>query len=279
MTYYHYCNATAFYNIVKSKELWLSSMSASNDSMEGKWLSNIIGIAAARWGVPEFSGNMISLIRDIEDKLDCLGFCLSEASDTLSQWRGYADDGAGFSIGFSNRFLEEYKDQNDPLILVQKVVYEVEDQLEILHPLADSVVQATRDGAFGRPSSGSLIAPKSDEELKSQREQYLAAHNRLIRTFLEDINLFFKLKNRAFAEEKEWRLIRMAIKPFSDLEFRVSGSKIVPYIAEKFPAIDKPIDHVIIGPKNPTPKDVVIGFLARHGFDEVHVEQSAASYR
>ncbi|MEF3124630.1 DUF2971 domain-containing protein [Rhizobium leguminosarum] len=279
MSYYHYCNATAFYNIVRSKEVWLSSMSASNDSMEGKWLSNIIGIAAGRWGVPEFAENLTSLIRDIEEKLDCLGFCLSDAADTLSQWRGYADDGAGFSIGFSNRFLEEYKDPNDPLIHVQKVVYGIEDQIKILQPLAATVVQAIQDGAFALPSPGSLIAPKSDEERNSEREQYLAAHGLLVKAFLADIDLFFKLKNRAFEEEQEWRLIRMAIKPFSDLEFRVSGSKIVAYLPESFKDVDKPIDHVIIGPKNSTPKDVVIGFLARHGFDDVYVETSAASYR
>ncbi|MBY5657209.1 DUF2971 domain-containing protein [Rhizobium leguminosarum] len=279
MTYYHYCNASAFYNIIRSKEVWLSSMSASNDSMEGKWLSNIIGLAASRWGVPEFAENLITLIRDIEENLDCLGFCLSEAADTLSQWRGYADDGAGFSIGFSDRFMDEYKDPNDPLIHAQKVIYGIEDQIKMLQPFAAVVVQAIEDGAFALPRAGTLLAPISDEERASQREQYLAAHNRLIRTFLADINLFFKLKNRAFEEEHEWRLIRMAIKPFSDLDFRVSGTKIVPYLADSFGNVDKPISHVMIGPKNPTPKDVVTGFLARHGFNDVHVEISAASYR
>lgn len=279
MTYYHYCNASAFYNIVKSKEVWLSSMSASNDSMEGKWLSNIIGIAAARWGVPEFAENLVTVIKDIEENLDCLGFCLSEAADTLSQWRGYADDGAGFSIGFSDRFANEYKKPNDPLIHAQKVVYGIDDQIRLLQPLAVTVVQAIEDGAFSVPSFGTMLTPTSEEERESQRQRYMAAHQRLVRAFLADINLFFKLKNRAFEEEQEWRLIRMAIKPFSNLDFRVSGSKIVPYLPESFRDVKKPIDHVIIGPKNQTPKDVVTGFLARHGFDEVYVETSAASYR
>lgn len=41
----------------------------------------------------------------IEDMFDGLGFCLSEKPDLLSQWRGYADDGQGLSIGFNKRII------------------------------------------------------------------------------------------------------------------------------------------------------------------------------
>jgi hypothetical protein len=43
----------------------------------------------------------------LERSLGGLGFCLSEQGDLLSQWRGYADDAYGISIGFSKPYLEE----------------------------------------------------------------------------------------------------------------------------------------------------------------------------
>jgi hypothetical protein len=42
---------------------------------------------------------------DAEDDTKNWVFCLSEKSDDLGQWRGYADDGQGISIGFNSAFL------------------------------------------------------------------------------------------------------------------------------------------------------------------------------
>ncbi|WP_165505272.1 DUF2971 domain-containing protein [Rhizobium leguminosarum] len=281
MPYYHYCSASAFFHIIKNKSVWLSSLTASNDSMEGKWLSNIIGIAAHRWGISEFERPpLISLVRDIEHNLDCLGFCMSEAADSLSQWRGYADDGAGFGIGFSDTFIEEFTDPDDPLVFAQKIVYKVEDQLKLLEPISAQIVQAIRDGAFSSAGRGGLLGPvKTDEERETEQKRYKEAHGRLFKAITSDIQLFFKIKNAAFSEEQEWRLSRMAIKPLNDLEFRVTGPKVIPYLEQSFAEINDPITDVLIGPKNPNPKDVVIGFLARHGFDHVFVDTSGASYR
>ena len=38
---YHYCSNEAFCSILKSKSLWLSSLSLSNDKMEGHWFYKI----------------------------------------------------------------------------------------------------------------------------------------------------------------------------------------------------------------------------------------------
>ena len=39
--------------------------------------------------------------------VDGLGFCLSKKGDLLSQWRGYADDAFGVSIGFEKDYLKK----------------------------------------------------------------------------------------------------------------------------------------------------------------------------
>ncbi len=279
MTYFHYCPTAAFFSIVKKRVVWLSSLTASNDSMEGKWVSTTIGIAAHKWGIPPADGGrIIDMVRTIEQYQDCLGFCLSEAEDTLSQWRGYADDGAGFSIGFSEEFMESFRNPNDPLISAHKVTYSLGEQLNLFQPMAKSVRRAVEEGAFASQID-SLLASLSEENRVAVQKGYQDAHSDLFSALTSEFSLFFKLKNPAFAEEKEWRLIRMALDPYTDLDFRVRGSRLVPYLSEDFSQLKRPISKVLIGPKNPTSKDVVIGFLAKYGFGDVPVEISRASYR
>jgi hypothetical protein len=279
MTFFHYCPTAAFFSIIKNREVWLSSLTASNDSMEGKWVSNIIGIAAIKWGIPPADGGrIIDMVRMIEQSQDCLGFCLSEAEDTLSQWRGYADDGAGFSIGFSEEFMDSFRDPNDPLISAHRVIYTLDEQLKLFEPMAQSVRRAIEEGAFASQID-SLLVTLSEENRVAVQEGYQKAHSDLSTALTSEFSLFFKLKNSAFDEEKEWRLIRMALDPYTDLEYRVRGSRLVPYLSENFRQLKRPISKVLIGPKNPTSKDVVFGFLAKHGFDNVPVEISRASYR
>ncbi len=39
---YHYCSTDTFFNIVKNRSLWLSSLAQSNDYMEGKLVAQAI---------------------------------------------------------------------------------------------------------------------------------------------------------------------------------------------------------------------------------------------
>lgn len=101
MSLYHYCSNEVFFSIVDRREIWLSSLNLSNDSMEGKLLSSVILQLASDDGL---QADHLRLLREqveyLEGYFDGLGFCLSERGDLLSQWRGYAADGAGVSIGF-----------------------------------------------------------------------------------------------------------------------------------------------------------------------------------
>lgn len=46
------------------------------------------------------------LLSGVEEESLAYGFCLSVKRDMLSQWRGYADDGMGFAIGFKKEAIE-----------------------------------------------------------------------------------------------------------------------------------------------------------------------------
>ena len=105
-TLYHYCPTESFLGIISNRSIRLSSLSLSNDTMEGRLVSRIFERFLEQ---SDISSDEKEYVRDtiefVEDMFDGLGFCLSEKPDTLSQWRGYADDGRGFSIGFSTSYL------------------------------------------------------------------------------------------------------------------------------------------------------------------------------
>jgi hypothetical protein len=105
----------------------------------------------------------------------------------------------------------------------------------------------------------------------------------------------YALKNPAFREEKEWRLITL-ITPRNPLAVAMSGQpsgwrlfdmdyhakrdRLVPFKSFSLTAKagKHPIREVILGPKNITPASFVDGALRRHGMS-ARVRRSTASYR
>lgn len=265
---YHYCSNDAFLKIVGGKRIWLSDLSLSNDSMEGKWERYIFFKYCREKGLPEADTNRLCVEFDrITESLGFAGFCLSELGDVLSQWRGYADDAAGVSIGFSRRYLEfaaHAEDQRRGIIVIHKAIYDENEQIAIISKIADTMMEYDAS----RLQSGST--------------------NGVARIFLvyNIINMIYSFKNGAFSQEREWRLM----VPFSkqagedgdldDMQFRATHNRVIPYRTLELTPADHPaIKRVVLGPRNITPISVVGGFLAKHGHEDVEVVPSAASYR
>jgi hypothetical protein len=279
MILYHYCSTSAFFEIIRNQTIWLSSLTRSNDALEGRWLAHVFEQAAKEANIAPFDvTQLLSKVRVIEDHVDCLGFCMSEKPDLLSQWRGYADDGAGFSIGLSDEFTQG-AEKEDRFNSLQRVIYDREEQLNIVRPRMAEIKSFIDEGAFRKASFGSMLYPISEEEAEKQDEKFKAKSNQLFQLLTSFLGKFFALKSSAFSEEAEWRFARVLVKPLDNLEFRVRNGEIIPYWPMKITDKGKSILHVVIGPKNNTPRDTVIGFLAKYGFDDVDVTQSVASYR
>jgi len=109
---YHYCSTEAFHSIISSRSIWLSALALSNDSMEGKMLIDAFTRLAKRDKIDRQS---LVLLQDkilAYHKDEGFGFSLSLEGDLLSQWRGYAEDGCGVSIGFSKSYLQKLTKKN-----------------------------------------------------------------------------------------------------------------------------------------------------------------------
>ncbi|PDS41143.1 hypothetical protein CO668_30845 [Rhizobium anhuiense] len=244
-------------------------------------MTSVIGKVASDEDIKNFERDQLMEMAElIDDVSDCLGFCMSEDGDTLSQWRGYADDGRGVSIGFSQEFLAAITRSNR-FVQLQKVIYNLDDQKQRVREVFPKVKQLISEGALSFPARGGLLSSKTEEQFQAELEQYRFKNRALFNTFTTLQPIWFSFKNPAFREENEWRLA-MSIMPDHETDYRTANGRLVSYQTIEFPATKgatKVIEHLILGPKNTTPLRVIESFLRRYGFDDVSISVSTASYR
>ena len=123
-TLYHYCSLQTFKSIIENKSIWLSDIRKSNDSKELEWIKGKSEYYLLKTWVDYLNSmdneqrfqkvssddfkrvdELKELISNFND-IKTWAFCLSEKKDDLSQWRGYADDGTGISIGFNGKYFK-----------------------------------------------------------------------------------------------------------------------------------------------------------------------------
>ncbi|MBC7952054.1 MAG: DUF2971 domain-containing protein [Rhodospirillaceae bacterium] len=293
MLLYHYCSNDTFLKILVNRELWLSELTLSNDSMEGEWVRKLLLDECHILELPEFI--IDSLLCGVEQVLaltSAAGFCLSENADVLSQWRGYADNGAGVAIGFDREYLvacgEAVKIKSK--VNLSKIEYNVDVQ-------RSTILSYMNMFKYYFVSEGELSAKPVEKWSGINCNEQIKLHDECSNFFfpmrlLSDY--LFTLKNPAFAEESEWRLYATLFKSASfkidgtlvsegyadssAMNFRSCGERIVPYLNLPLGQLGS-VKEVVLGPRNQTPDVVVRTFLIRMGVPHVAIRRSAATYR
>lgn len=292
---YHYCSLSTFKSIFENNSIWLSDILKSNDYDELKWLNKRyqIFLAKAYHQIKEsvgLDGEDLYQIMSVNDAVLELSpvkawcFCLSEEGDLLSQWRGYAEDGCGISIGFNSSCFEnvynECMTKRVPFLFdFKKISYGEEAAKEF----------------FKKELNISSLSSK--EEIISYLQQGALA--------VALGSCFFK--SDSFEEEKEWRLAinvlndpksmavdykKMFKDSFSTLAFNLNDfsyisrkDDLISHIEIKFPAISAVVSQIIIGPKSKlNERDIRSFLLSLEGFDKENIDsikivKSKASYR
>lgn len=302
---YHYCSNSSFINIILSGVVWLSDLSLSNDTEEGRWGIGMTEkyISQHRRGSDSFR-SFLSFISTRERNQ--FGFCLSEEGDLLSQWRAYGEDGAGLSVGFDYESINRGGSLRiaNTTAKLRPVVYEISDQTGYIERLAkewmridtyleDKRIRLSSDSASRNYSRQPYIA-KPSHVYGYDRENSIFWEIDLM------IDGLFLLKNPAFSEEREWRIVASkALRPdcvdfgedLSSVKYRTNKSKIVPFIEFGInPKIVKKglfsknlnvpyIKEIVIGSKNPTPEYIIHRLLERGGHEGVVVRRSVSTYR
>lgn len=197
-----------------------------------------------------------------------LGVCFSEEPDLLSQWRGYADNGAGFAITFDKDKLEDIlrSTPKNGLSLI-KIFYGFQDHEEI-----NQVIRILA-GAF---------LPDADKYSETNGRGVMSIdfgkEGEKHQVFAEAVKALFTVKNGAFREEKEWRLFTVDhLGALENVEMRSTGKALSPYIPLVIPK--QAVTSVTIGPTNKTDGVVLKYALEKYGYVTTNVETSTASYQ
>lgn len=266
--WYHYCSADSFMAITKNKTLRFCDLRHMNDITElshgekllDEMLDNIV-----------LSIELRTVIRTVLDffrnRTLLLSMSFSENEDQLSQWRGYADDGNGFCVGF------RAKDLNTLPSHLLKVEYNIDKQKQLIE---NAIRKITKQLATGFDFKSALW-------------------------IVELFELFSMMKNKSFKEESEFRLVRAIFVDaenggrlydiskqdntykdgIKDIDFRLDRMVPTPFVDVDYSAQNtiNPIKRVIIGPKNKSRIMDIELFLATLGLSNVAIKKSDSSYR
>src|SRR5215831_17682600 len=225
-TLWHYTSYAGFQGIVTSKRIWATEYRFLNDRQELLHARELAQTLIEE--EPEFIGDLFparDAIREAvngaydsgplhEDRLSIMVASFSEEGDQLSQWRGYANDSRGVSVGFDLPNLRPPSNAGTAVTFAS-CVYKQADKTTLVKAIFEhyrrglqewweSIMQVARQHKAGRTSnlpSGAELVSGHEKELKQVMARcYAALQYDLLRTAP-------LLKNESFSEEREWRLV------------------------------------------------------------------------
>lgn len=259
--------------MLSSKSIWLSNVNSMNDHQENIWSDQFV-VAELRKLVGIVGQEQVDIAWELYrySKPNPFIFCLSSDPDVLSQWRGYAADGTGIAIGFNADSLT--KNRHRPMHNV------IPDMSITLNPVVSSVEEQEK-----------IISDFFNSALVDQIKKRAIDPNHLPIIIQQLTGYATTLKNPAFAQEQEWRLIHtpmlMGRKGGGhsttvegskyELKQRVGNGEIRSYF--EMPLPENFLKEIWLGPKCRI-RDLDLTLLlsnTRH-FD-TPVKRSTASYR
>jgi hypothetical protein len=265
---YHYTSQAGLLGIATTRTLRATNMAYLNDLSEYEYGSRVI-----RTAIETRRGADTAFVEETEASLKAKArdFCLTAftgASDLLSQWRGYANDGNGYCLGFDAASIRARAGDEEDWFLT-RCEYDPDRQQQLANALVDSWFASwqregsqPRQGGFWEnffgPSFGHAVAA---------------------------VVLAFSFKHPSFSEEREWRLV-METSGARAFRFRTGKSMITPYRefdlrGEEGKRREVALRRVIVGP-NPQPElaaDAVGMLLEAHDFRDVEVVPSVIPFR
>ncbi len=248
---YHYTTQQGLLGIITSKELWASHTQYLNDVREFRHALDIVrdelSAVANEAGRDRHTRKCLAEMQDaLIPGMEDINVCVcsfSERGDDLSQWRAYGGKTSGLAVGFSGELLREACNECGWLA---PVLYDEEEQRGLVRRLLEDVLEENLD-------------PKKSAESKvlgGNLGAYLYRYAPI-------------LKNKSFAEEREWRIITRPRMCTGDrFGYRIGPSTLIPYFRV---ALDKQkflgIREIHVGP-TPRPeqsRSAITGLLTKFG--------------
>ncbi len=298
---YHYCTLETLMTITKNRTVRLSDITKTNDGLEMLWVKRAYADIvekvlwqkyheAMRVGTTDINDwairRTVDMIKEYgeREQTKTWALCLSEDGDSLNQWRGYANNGEGVSIGF---------------------------KLDYISKLGSSCISDDI-------RNYSKIAPVeyNKETLEREIYQLLSGINRMDfntadQHIIDNLGIIERMapfyKNPSFEKENEWRVTFSTnnqifngfnfsiplkrnddfLSYFTPLEygFYVRNGRIVSYIDFKMVTPKDAIEKVIIGPTAKVSEYDIRLLLMKYEFlhdrydKHITITHSKSSYR
>lgn len=298
-TLYHYCSVNTFFNIFENRSIWLSDVEKSNDTLELSYMKKEYAKYAQtaiyafvdyhKQNSIDYEPRRLYALQQVMTDASQLAitkvwtFCLSEKGDLLSQWRGYADDGYGVSVGFKTKKLYEIINtlskstlKKGQLLFLDKIEYSEKHMKEKIEEIFN------------------INECAKCQTVKDLQQQFVNVISKI-----ETMTPCYK--NSSFKEEKEWRIIlesligetcsytnlneSIDIAKIGKFSYCVSNQNLVSHFELEFVDLKKAIDKIILGPKCKISVDdmryylVSKGLLKNNDDKSILIETSCSSYR
>ncbi len=216
--------------ILTNRNLWLSHVTSFNDPQEIEYGKGIVVGVLREFLRRENNQDVRDFLSAILPSVHSFGksthhvflTCFCEDGNLLSQWRGYAEQGLGYSLGFDfsdatlatqyAASVEELATAERPYL--RKIIYDPAIQSQLVEDYLEDAVRAVHTYLNRGPalSFGAGIA---------------------VSIAFQAANILFEMmlcfKHRAFSEENEWRLFRATRDDHqrNAVKFRESGPNLV----------------------------------------------------
>jgi hypothetical protein len=302
---YHYTTQAGLLGILGEKEkfIWATHYRYLNDTSEGRIVTRLLLEELAVRGNPAAIEQLMGtrspqgklhcedrevlhhgerIISEI-DSQDVYVISFSERGNLLSQWRAYSGETGGYSIGFSRNYLKN---------IGKHFLQNASEH----HYFPDDHLRRCR---YNNPA----VERQLKEKIQKAVDAYIQEAEKTKRTltFNEQVGRHtpagiaishlrsFSLdnattKNKAFYEEREWRLVfRLVNRHVDDAHFRRGPSTLIPYLKIPLTCLKQRLEikRVYVGPcPNPVEaRKSVEMLLQTQGIHGVDVKDSMIPYR
>lgn len=304
-TYYHYTNQLGLLGILKTKKIWASNILFLNDAAELEYAFNLAKdvilvrpkLLSSQKEIDDETDGIREFMSEFNEALESLLLSglksffqvlpdtrafgniyvcsFSEAGNLLSQWRGYCENGNGFSLGFDSDSLHKLAQSRNLKFL--KCIYDYSEQEEIIRNL------------FSKSITGSKVeisnVVKVNDSSSVFTDKIKSVVSKTVKIFFENfLDIAPILKHPSFREEQEWRFVEKPERYFDEnLKFRESTSFIIPY--REIPLSDQsnelPLRRIYIGPSpNKDLSEISVNaYLKTIGIKNCSVKKSEIPFR
>lgn len=269
---YHYTDAAGLIGMLNSGKIWATDYRFLNDRSEivhtRMMLRDLIN-SKMRSSPDAIRSKFYAGILESDEKeqeLDLFVFSMSEAADDLSQWRGYAREGEGFTIGFCASTVYQTSEPATAPFGFARVEYD-----------------------HGRQRSA---LERALQEMETELVRVVSTKPRSVDDVVLDAAYWFiwmtqsraaSNKHRSFRGEREWRILAFADPKDVGSRVRASGVRLVRY-AELVPQgkgkTKLPIKEIGIGPGFVGSEDIhAVKELCRESGYSVKIYSADTPYR